>query len=179
MDCRTLFNHATECERMQINNTDRAGHLLTKSYRFISKCFFRAPPPPPPPAPPLPTTPPPPLPTSFSTSDTSCSRISNSFSPCNFFNTREDIFLHILVRRFTAHRFYFYSIFFGQFVDAIADARYVVDNEGKNKKIYFTIVFSVLCIFTSVTSRQNNQNKWFGIIAHLYVLVPYRSHVLL
>lgn len=82
--------------------------LLTKSYRFISKCFFRAPPLPPLPTP---TPPPPPLPTSFSTSDTSCSRISNSFSPCNFFNTREDIFHYMPVRRFTAHWFYFYSNF--------------------------------------------------------------------
>lgn len=129
--------------------------LLTKSYRFISKCFFRAPPAPPPL--PLPT-PPPPLPISFSTSDTSGSRISNSFSPCNFFNTREDIFLHMLVRRFTAHWFYFYWIFFGQFVDVIADARCVVDN-GKKWKSISRMSFS-FCI--SLLSRHDKTIKING-----------------
>lgn len=53
---------------------------ITKSYRLPSNCFLRAP-----------------LLLmkllSLSRSDASCSRISKSLSPCNFFKTREDIFI--------------------------------------------------------------------------------------
>lgn len=58
---------------------------ITKSYRFPSNCFFRAPV----------------LPIkllSLSKSDASCSRTSNSFSPCNFFKTREDIFIALPIQ---------------------------------------------------------------------------------
>lgn len=38
---------------------------------------------------------------------------------------------------------------------------------GKCTNLFYEYIFFVL-YFTAVTSRQNNQNKWFRIIAHLY-----------
>lgn len=65
--------------RSEFENKKRRKEI-TKSYRLPSNCFFRAP---------L-------LPIkllSLSKSEASCSRTSKSFSPCNFFKTREDIFI--------------------------------------------------------------------------------------